>query len=88
MEGKIIINKTPDMLHFYWQNKNIGKLYLFSQKFSKGVFDFFRLGRSAKEVLSFKQWHRNPRLDKTIAKFPMYMRYALKEYRADCAEAA
>ena len=66
MKGRIIVVNKQDKLHFYWIGKGIGKLYLFSQKFSKSVFDFFCKGRSAKEVLSFKQWNRSPRLDKTI----------------------
>jgi hypothetical protein len=80
MKGKIIIKKTPDMIHFYWTHHTIGKLYLFSQKFSKGVFDFFCPGRSITEVLNFRQWNRNPKLDKTITKLPLYMKYARKEY--------
>ena len=80
MKGKIIISKTTDMLHFYWTDNTFGKLYLFSQKFSKGVFDFFCRGRSVTEVRCFRQWNRNPRLDKTITKLPIYMKYAWKEY--------
>ena len=80
MKGKIVISKTTDYIHFYWTGSTFGKLYLFSQKFSKGVFDFFCHGRSVMEVRSFKQWNRNPRLDKTITKLPIYMKYAWKEY--------
>ena len=79
MKGRIIVVNKQDKLHFYWIGKGIGKLYLFSQKFSKSVFDFFCKGRSAKEVLSFKQWNRSPGLDKTITKLPIYMRYSWKE---------
>ena len=88
MKGKIIISKTQDMIHFYWKHNTFGKLYLFSQKFSKGVFDFFCFGRCISEVLGFKQWNRNPRLDKTITKLPMYMKYALKECTDDYARFA
>lgn len=80
MKGKIVVVNKKDMLHFYWIVKGIGKLYLFSQKFSKCVYDFFCKGRSVTEVLSFKQWNRNPRLDKTITKLPIYMRYSWKEH--------
>ncbi|TYZ22924.1 hypothetical protein [Selenomonas ruminis] len=80
MEGKIIIKNISDMIHFYWTSLKFGTMYLFSQKFSKGVFDFFCWGRAITEVLSFKNWNRNPKLDKTITKFPIYMKYALKEY--------
>ena len=88
MNGKIIIKKTPDMIHFYWTINSIGKLYLFSQKFSKGVFDFFCKGRAITEVLHFKQWNRNPRLDKTITKLPIYMKYAWKEHTGAYANIA
>ena len=80
MKGKIVISKTTDMIHFYWTDSAFGKLYLFSQRFSKGVFDFFCRGRSVTEVRNYRQWNRNPRLDKTITKLPIYMKYAWKEY--------
>ena len=74
MKGRITIQKDESRIHFYL---TIGhrRFFLFSQKFSKGVFDFFHRGRSENEVLQFKGWHRNPRLDKTISKIPMYARY-------------
>ena len=82
MEGKIIVHKANDRINFYWINRSLGKCYLFSQKFSKGVFEFFRNGRSTGEIRNFKKWNVNSRLDKTITKLPMYMRYVQKEYAA------
>ena len=78
MKGRITIQKDESRIHFYL---TIGhrRFFLFSQKFSKGGFDFFHRGRSENEVLQFKGWHRNPRLDKTISKIPMYARYVRSE---------
>ena len=82
MKGKIIVTKANDILNFYVTSKELGKCYLFSQSFSKGVYEFFRRGKSVSEVVGFKKWRDNPRLDKTITKLPMYMRYVQKEYAA------
>ena len=75
---KIIVVKTPDRLHFYLAT-GTGRYFLFTQKFSKGVFEFFRRGRSFGELRTFKRWEHNPRLDKTIEKLPLYVQYVLKE---------
>ncbi len=74
----VIIEKKPDILNFYLVTK-AGRYFLFTQKFTKGVFEFFRIGKSLGELYSFKRWGQNPRLDKTIEKIPFYIRYALKE---------
>ena len=80
MKGKIIIINKNNTIYFYWIDKKLGKMYLFSQRFSKGVYDFFCRGRSITEIFGYKNWNYNPRLDKTITKLPMYVKYALKEY--------
>ena len=80
MKDKIFVENKSDHLHFYLKNSKCGKLYLFSQRFSRGVFDFFSKERSINEILNFRRWNRNPRLDKTISKIPIYMRYAEREY--------
>ena len=78
MRNKITITKSNNKIHFYLVTGG-KQYYLFSQDFSKGVYEFFRSGRSEAELHSFKLWHRNPRLDKTIEKIPMYIRYVMKE---------
>ncbi len=74
----IVIEKKMDTLHFYLVTKT-GRYFLFTQKFTKGVFAFFRIGKSIGELYAFKRWGQNPRLDKTIEKLPLYIRYVLKE---------
>lgn len=76
--NKITIVKRNNIIDFYYHVKE-GKKYLFSQKFSKGVYEYFQNGRLELEILAFKKWNHNPRLDKTISKLPMYIRYVLKE---------
>lgn len=74
MKQRIIITKSNEKLHFYL-NTERDCLYLFTQAFSKGVYDYFRRGRSERELREYKQWNKNPRLDKTIEKIPMYTQY-------------
>lgn len=54
-------------------------IYLFSQNYTKGVYDFFKNGRSVNELKQFKRWKKNPRLDKTIEKIPIYRTYVMRE---------
>ena len=78
MNKRIIIAKEDERLHFYLVTER-GPFYLFTQGFSRGVYDYFRRGRSECELHEYKQWNKNPRLDKTIEKIPMYTRYVLRE---------
>lgn len=54
-------------------------IYLFTQDYTKGVYDFFKSGRSSNELRQFKNWRKNPRLDKTIEKIPIYRAYVMRE---------
>lgn len=76
---RIEITKTQDMIHFYVKSKKYGRLYLFSQPFSKGVYNYFRKGRSMAEIKGFHNWDHNPRLDKTILRIPGLVRYVIRE---------
>ncbi len=77
MQNKITVSKANDMITFYL---HVGKkrFFLFVQKYSKGVYDFFAGGRSESEIRNFRMWNRNPRLDKTITKIPLYTKYILR----------
>ena len=78
MKSKIIVTKKNGKMNFFLQTKE-GRFFLFSQNFSKGVYQFFCKGKSESEIISFKKWNRNPRLDKTIEKIPLYTKYVRKE---------
>ncbi len=78
MKSKIIVTKKNDKINFFLQDKD-SCFFLFSQNFSKGVYQFFCKGKSESEIQAFKKWNRNPRLDKTIEKIPLYTKYVRKE---------
>lgn len=75
----IEITTTPNMIHFYVRSKKYGRLYLFSQRFSRGVYNYFRKGRSMAEIKSFRNWDHNFRLEKTILRIPKMVRYVMEE---------
>ena len=75
---KVVITKKNDSLNFYMIINKV-RLYLFSQQFTKGVYEYFKNGRSENEIRGFKRWGKNPRLDKTLSKIPIYKKFALKE---------
>lgn len=77
--SKIIVEKRKTTLEFYLISENSGKDWLFSQRLTKGVYEYFRKGRSESEIRSYRQWNRNPRLDKTITKLPAYIHYVRRE---------
>ena len=80
---RVTVMKSNDQIHFYLKC-SAGTAYLFSQKYTKGVYDFFRYGRSDPELRKFHNWGQNPRLDHTIEKClnPSYRRYAMEELAA------
>ena len=81
MKNRISVTKSNNKINFYLLTGG-KRYYLFTQDFSKGVWNFFQSGRSEAELHKYKMWHKNPRLDKTIEKIPLYMRYVLKEEAA------
>ncbi len=78
MKDKIQIRADEGHIHFYLVIRN-KRHYLFTQRYSKGVFEFFNRGRTEQEIFGSRQWKRNPRLDKTIEKIPLYTSYVRKE---------
>lgn len=80
MKNKVIIKKSNNYIHFYL-HCDAGQAYLFSEKYHKGVYDYFRNGRSETELRKYHSYNSNPRRDHTIAKCLMksYRRSALEE---------
>ena len=78
MKNKIMVVKNGGRMNFYLHS-DAGRMYLFAQEFSKGVYVYFKNGRAEAEIKQFNKWNLNPRLDKTITKLPMYIRYVMKE---------
>ncbi|MGX8705114.1 MAG: hypothetical protein ACSW8J_00900 [bacterium] len=82
-KSRIIITQTDNRIHFYLRCRK-GTAFLFSQKYTDGVYRYFRDGRSDSELHKFHGWGQNPCLDHTIEKCvnPSYRRYAMNELSA------
>ena len=78
MKDKITMTKKDGQLFFYLVT-DVGRAFLFTQRFTKGVHDFFINDKSEAEIKGFRKWRKNPRLSKTIEKIPIYAAYARKE---------
>ena len=78
MRKTITIVKEEKKLNFYLQTDR-GRFYLFTQPFFNLFYQYFSAGKSERELLAYKKWNKNPRLDKTIEKIPLYIHYVLKE---------
>lgn len=77
MKNRVIITKENEEIKFYLKNKE-GTFWLFTQLFSKGVYEWFKDGRAESEILSFAKWDRNKRLNDTINRIPREIQYVQK----------
>lgn len=77
MKSRISVQKDKQNLDFYLHSNN-GEFYLFSQDYSKGVYEYFKNGRSVNEIRKFDKWNKNPRLNKTIERLPKQIQYVEK----------
>ena len=71
MKNKVVVKK------FYLKNDN-GEFWLFTQPFSKGVYEWFKDGRSENEILRFDKWKKNKRLGDTVQRIPREIKYVTK----------
>lgn len=71
-------NQQNQVMDFYLRSAD-GKTYLLSQSFSMGVWKYFKNGRALSEIMAFRAWNKNPRLDKTIVRLPSMIRYIKRE---------
>lgn len=71
-------NQQNQLMDFYLRSAD-GKSYLLSQSFSIGVWKYFKNGRAVSEIMAFRAWNKNPRLDKTIVRLPSMIRYIKRE---------
>lgn len=77
MKNRITITKFDGEIKFYLKNSN-GEFWLFSQPYSKGVYEWFKNCRSEKEIIEFNKWEQNKRLNNTIDRIPRKVKYATK----------
>ncbi len=52
-------------IHFWYRGRD-EKIYLFSTKYNREVFKFFKNGKSLAEIKTTHVWKRNIQLDKII----------------------
>lgn len=77
MKNKVIVIKANEEIKFYLKNDK-GTFWLFTQPYSKGVYDWFKDGRAEREILNFAKWDRNKRLNDTIKRIPREIKYVNK----------
>lgn len=87
MKNRITITKLNNEIKFYLKNGN-GEFWLFSQPYSKGVYEWFKNGRSEKEIIEFNKWNQNKRLNNTIDRIPREVKYVTKYIIPDEPEMA
>lgn len=78
MKKKITVRSINNHLYFYLHSDR-GEQFLFMQRFTGGVYRYFRNGISENQLREYHGWNRNPRLDKTIEKIPVYITYVMRE---------
>lgn len=78
MKKKITVKSMNGHLFFYLRSDR-GEQFLFVQRFTGGVYRYFRNGISENQLRAYRGWNRNPRLDKTIEKLPVYITYVMRE---------
>ena len=76
---RIEITRDNNRINFYLTFGG-ERHWLFTQDYSLSVYDYFRFGRSVKELRTSKFWRTNPRLAKTIERIPAMVSYIRKEY--------
>lgn len=76
---RIEITKGNNRINFYLTFEG-ERHWLFSQEYSMSVYDYFRFGRSLKELRNHNFWRSNPRLAKTIDRIPAMVSYIRKEF--------
>ena len=65
-------------IDFYMRTRD-ARYFLFSQPYSRSVYDYFYNGRYDYEILGYNRWQANKRLSKTIERIPGMVRYVQKE---------
>lgn len=79
VENPLLANKENAKLQFFLLTDK-EEYYLFEQRFSKGVYVYFKNGVWLSQIGKYKSWNRNTCLDKVIEEqIPRYTKYIMKE---------
>lgn len=81
MKKRIAVEKNvaTNTINFYLVIPKLGRVLLMVTYFSKGVYSYFECTRSYDEIVGFKCWGRNPRLDHIIDRLPSLVKYGTEE---------
>lgn len=77
MKNKVIVKKINDDVKFYLKNDD-GEFWLFTQPYSKPVYEWFRGGRAEKEIVTFDKWNKGRKLRNTVERIPREIKYVTK----------
>lgn len=79
MKNKVIVTKTANdtELKFYLKNAN-GEFWLFTQPFLPEVYNWFKNGRSEREIIKFDKWNNSKKLTNTVQRIPREIKYVTK----------
>lgn len=67
-------------VHSFYMTDGGKSYYLFSQKFRRGVHDYFCRGVPLRAATDFTRAHRNFAVGKTMERLPVAIKYVEKEY--------
>lgn len=66
-EGYIYVEKWKDNSFVdFWFVTGDEQLYMFSTRYSKNLYEYFKYKRTVKHILSRHKWNRNTRIDHLI----------------------
>ena len=81
MKAKIYCKTTQKGIHSFYLSLEGNEYFLFSQKYKKGVQEYFgKGGVYFDQARNFAKSRKDTALIKTMSKFPIYIKYIEKEY--------
>ena len=73
-------------IHSFYLIHEGEKYLLFTQKYRKGVNDYYRKGVSMNEALNCSRAHKDGAILRTMEKLPVYIKYLEKEFSIEVLE--
>ena len=86
MKAKIYCECIEPGVHQFYIAIGGDDYFLFRQNFRKGVHSYFSNGVSLDQAMKYSKIHNDSALERTISKFPMYIKYVEKEYGVEILE--
>ncbi|MBQ5824112.1 MAG: hypothetical protein IIW48_04825 [Clostridia bacterium] len=77
MKNRVIIKRKDENIRFYLKNDK-GEFWLFDQQYTDALFDYFKNGRSEKEIITFRKWGYDKDVVKAVCRIPREIKYVTK----------